>query len=723
MLKVKINRPLTQFLFENFLKRGPGFGCFMNEVRTCPVIIRSIEINTCILACGLIRDFSGRKSLVSPGEGGLGLYSCFGKILWVDVGSGAISVERVPEQVYRQVLGGYGLGLKVLLEKQPAEVEPLGPENILGFVPGLLTGTSIHFSGRYMVVGKSPLTGGWGDSNSGGTFGPEIKRCGFDGIFITGKASKPVYLYVSDDDVQIRDAAGLWGLDTLATEEKLRAQLGDECRIASIGPAGEKPSLIAGIINDGGRAAARSGLGAVMGSKQLKAIAIKGSNQVPISNPQLLDQVNIALAAPVREHQNKASAYITDKITEKVLPHLVRRIPWKKVRFDSPVQLIVKSMQRHGTGAVTAISVECGDAPTKNWQGVGMVDFPWEKSTKISDKAFTAYSVKRYSCADCLLGCGAISSVRAGKYTTLETHRPEYETAAVFGSNILNDSAEAIIKFNDLCTRYGLDTISTGAVVAFALECFEAGILGAEDNHGVNLAWGDPDPALQLVKDIGLRRGLGDILADGVAKAAERFGPASSRFAMHIGGQEIPMHDPRFQPAYGASYILDATPARHTAGANQCVDKGSPPLFGNYKLPDVKKYDYKSMGAPQAFFAKQFQVLNCLGLCNFSSYLGTQPYSAMVNSATGWAVTDDELLEIGERILNMRQLFNLREGIDPLSFKLPARVAGNPPLAKGPTAGVRLDLDTVRAGYYKALNWDEFGRPDKKRCEELGINV
>lgn len=646
-------------------------------------------------------------------------YCYCGKILWVDLETGDIWTEEIPSGVYRQMLGGYGLGVKVLLERQPAGADPLGPENILCFLPGLLTGTPTFFSGRYMVSGKSPLTGGWGDANSGGNLSPEIKRCGYDGIFIRGISPSPVYLCVRDSAVEIRDAAHLWGLDTVATEEKLSRELGSGFKVASIGPAGENISLIAGIINDGGRAAARSGLGAVMGAKKLKAVALKGSGRVAAARTDLLKDINKIIAAPLKKETGGVEKFVTGVAMRSVIPVLLRN----SISFKPTVRQVVNSLREMGTGAGSAISMEGGDAPVKNWKGVGMLDFPWIRSSKISDRAATRHDIKKYHCVSCPLGCGALVSVREGKYATVEAHRPEYETVAAFGSNLLNDDLESIIKLNDLCNRLGLDTISTGAAVAFATECYERGLIGPGDTGGLRLSWGDPDVAIDLVRDIGMRRGIGNVLADGVARAAKTIGQGSEEFAIHAGGQELPMHDPRFQPSYGATYVVDATPGRHTAGANNFVDAGSPPLFGNYKLPRAKKYCYAGRGEAHALFSKSVQVLNCLGLCNFSAFLGTLPYAEMVNAATGWDVTDDELLEAGERILTMRQLFNLREGIDPASVLLPNRSLGIPPLEKGPTSGVTIDLETMRRDYYLAMGWDESGRPGSKRCAQLDIKA
>ena len=643
----------------------------------------------------------------------------WGKILWIDLDGFTSRVEELSPDVFRQYLGGYGLGLKILCDNQPAGADPFGPNNILAFTPGLLSGTRAFFSGRYMVVGKSPLTGGWGDANCGGSLSPAIKATGYDGIFIRGCSPKPVCIYVTESTVKIKSAEHLWGLDTYETEDRLTAELGPGTQIASIGPGGENLALIAGIFHEKGRTAARSGLGAVMGAKKLKAVAVRGRKKVPVADPALLSQVNKSIALPLQFKLHRIEKVVGDAVKQWVLPSLLRN----KIDFNPTVKMIVSSLREHGTGAATAISVESGDAPVKNWKGIGIIDFPWKYSSKISDKSTEPYVTGKYRCANCPLGCGALVSVRDGRYATKLSHRPEYETAAAFGSNILNDNYEAIIKANDLCNRLGLDTISTGAVVAFAMECYERGVITAEDTGGLPLTWGNVDAALQLINDIACRRGLGEILADGVARAAEKLGLGNGEYAIHAGGQELPMHDPRFQPSYGITYVVDATPGRHTAGANNHPDLSTEPLFGRFKLKKLKKYQYSGKGERQAFFAKQFQILNCLGLCNFSKFLGTLPYEGMINAATGWAVTEEELMEIGERILIMRQLFNLREGISPVLISLPERSQGKPPLLLGPTAGITIDLETMRQEYYQALGWDENGVPAQNRCRELGISI
>ncbi|MBC7343692.1 MAG: aldehyde ferredoxin oxidoreductase family protein [Clostridia bacterium] len=643
-----------------------------------------------------------------------------GKILWVNLTTGEITTEEVGEGIYRQFLGGYGLGAKILFDRMPAGAHPLGPENILGFVPGLLTGSGIQFTGRYMVVGKSPLTGGWGDANSGGFFGPELKKCGYDGVFVVGQSPYPVYLWLHDGEAEIRDASHLWGKDTYETEDTLRQELGDKIRVACIGPAGEKMSLLAGIFNDRGRTAARSGLGAVMGSKKLKAIACKGHLNVTRANPELFKQVNQFISLGLKTPNALDKALL--KYGKPFLPLMIKFMgPYKPT-----VGQTVQAMSEQGTTSTLAMSVECGDSPVKNWAGSGVKDFPWSRSSKISDVNACKYNVKKYNCFSCPLGCGAIIKMDNPKYPIPEAHRPEYETLSAFGPNILNDNLESIMQINDLCNRYGLDSIGTGSAVAWAFEAFEKHILTREDTGGLVLAWGNYVAAVKLTEMIGKREGLGELLADGAKRAAERVGKGSEAFAMHAGGQDLPMHDPRLNPSFATAYMTDPTPGRHTTGGAQWAEAGlSGAIFGNLKLPKggLKRYQYKGRGAIHAALSNSAQVMNCLGFCYFTTYIGRFPYSAIVQAVTGWQVTDEELMRTGERIQNLRQAFNVREGIKPQDFRLPDRAIGKPPLESGPLAKITIDIDTMAREYYQAMQWNlSDGRPSLNKLKELGLD-
>jgi len=604
-----------------------------------------------------------------------------GKILFVDLSKGELKDETPQEKLYREFLGGYGLGARIIYSRQRGGVDPLGPENILGFGTGPLTGVPGFFGSRYVVMGKSPLTGTWGDANSGGEFGPYLKFAGYDAVFFGGVSPKPVYLLIEDGKAELRDASHLWGKDTHETEDLLRSQLGKEVRIACIGPAGEKLSLISCVMNDKGRAAGRSGLGAVMGSKKLKAVAVIGTKEVPL---------------PDKERAAKVSEEYREKVSG-AFPELL------------------KSM---GTSGFTAASAHSGDSPVRNWGGVGIIDFP--NAGAISDKSVLSLVEDKYGCWECPLSCGA--TMRAGKEYQYEAgvHRPEYETLCSFGTLCLNDNLESIIKATDICNRYGLDTISAGAAIAFAIECYENGLISEEDTEGIELAWGDHEAIVAMTEKLAKREGFGNVLADGVKRAAEKIGKGADRYAIHVHGQELPMHDPRLAPSFATAYKGDATPARHTQAGLAFVETGPPPPG----LPPMDKYTYTGKGPMEAAFKNRSHTMNASGMCMFgSAVLPPNALPTYLSVVTGWEFTPEEILKTGERIANIRQAFNVREGLTPRDFKLSGRPIGDPPLEEGPVANVMVDADTLHAEYFRAMEWDtETGKPSKKKLEELGLD-
>jgi aldehyde:ferredoxin oxidoreductase len=646
-----------------------------------------------------------------------------GKVLHVDLSSGAIEPEELPESMYEQYLGGYGLGARILFDRIPAGADPLGPDNILGFVPGLLTGTGALFGGRWMAVGKSPLTGGWGDANCGGDMGPDLKKSGFDGIFVRGISDKPVYLLIDRGKIELRDASHLWGVDAVDTEAKLKEELGSShYRVASIGQSGEKLSLMAGIVNDRGRLAARSGLGAVMGSKKLKALVVRGheraaaldSGEVKKLNKEFLERMEQAEKyAPMLKHLNKISRVL------KWLPFAPRG---DGLQFNA-------ILKRYGTSGITAMSAETGDSPVKNWGGVGYVDFPiGSKAWKISDEEILRYQKKRYQCSLCPIGCGGELSVDEPGCKLEFTHKPEYESLASFGTMTLCDDLPTIFMANEMCNRAGADSISAGSSVAFAIECFENGILTAKDTDGLELRWGDPTAIIALLEKILAREGIGDVLADGVRIAAKKIGNGAERYAMEVGGQEVPMHDPRLDPGFGVVYQAEATPGRHTIasltyGELMALEEKFPWLE---KLPALGWKKAKRKADKGRFLAVNTAYTNAAngaGLCLFGLIVGGNvPVVDWINAATGWSKSNDEYLEIGQRILALRQAFNLREGVDPRSVRLPDRILGKPPLKRGPLAGVTLDNEALLEDYYRNLQWDPAtGRPTEERLKELGL--
>jgi len=608
-----------------------------------------------------------------------------GKILNVDLSTRRMWNETLDETLCRQFLGGYGLGAKLLYDRMPPGADSLGPDNLLGFFTGPLTGTPTIEGNRFMVVSKSPLTGTWGDANCGGTFGPHLKFAGYDGILVRGIADAPVYLFIEEGVPQLRDAEFLWGRDTNETEDELRDALGahggrrDPIEVASIGQAGEQQSLIAAIINDKGRAAGRSGVGAVMGSKRLKAIAVTGHATVPLSDPE---RVRALRARYLKRH---GGAY----------------------------ELFVK----YGTIGITAGSILSGDAPIKNWSGTAPVDFPRGAAAFDAD-AVIELQDRKYGCWRCTMACGGHMSVKEpGPYHGVSHHKIEYETAGAWGTMTLTDDVPALLRINELCNRYGLDTIAAGCTAAFAVECYETGLIGSADTDGLVLTWGNAPALVTLAEKMGRREGFGAVLADGVKRAAERIGRGSERFAMHVHGAELPMHDPKYQPGLATTYKMDATPARHTQGHEEM-----PPLVKGW--PEHDKYTWTGKADLHKRCMEMVHVVNAAGLCLFAHMAyDWQFVPDFLSAVTGWPIDTAECYLIGERIANIRHAFNLREGLNPISFELPARVIGDPPQTTGNVRGVTVDVDTQVREYCHVMQWDpESARPAEARLRALGLD-
>jgi aldehyde:ferredoxin oxidoreductase len=614
-----------------------------------------------------------------------------GKVAFVDLTKGEIKTETLDQDLARQYIGGHGLGARILFERQPKGVDPLGPENILGFTTGPLTGTKTPTGGRYMVVCKSPLTGGWGDANSGGYFGSELKAAGWDAVYVTGIAATPQYLMITDDRIELRDASHLWGRDTVETETAIQTAAGDKkIRIASVGPASEKLSLISGIINDRGRAAARSGVGAVMGSKKLKAVAVRGTGKVAVADKDTLDQLRKTF---IKEMRDLAG-----------FPQI---------------------MMKHGTCGLTAALVAGGATPIKNWQLTGEQALPNIENLTDAD-TIIQNQTRKYACANCPIACGGIFNVTSGKYPVGETHKPEYETIGAFGTMCMCDDFEAIIKLNEMCNRSGLDTISAGTALAFAMECFENGIITESDMDGISLTWGNGEAMITMVERMIAREGFGDILADGVKIAARKIGGAAEKFAMHVGGQEPGLHNALFLPSRGTGFVCDPTPGRHTAAAMARID-GGPGAYGPYpelKIEEFDRYTYTGKGPMSATASSYLQTGASAGLCIMPlMFFGNFPFVDFFNAVTGWHLDMSEVLTTGARIQTLRQSFNVREGLKASDIKLPERMTGRPPQKEGPVAGVTLDVDTLAREYRQTMGWDpNSGQPDEATLKKYGLD-
>ncbi|MFC1909410.1 aldehyde ferredoxin oxidoreductase family protein [Chloroflexota bacterium] len=611
-----------------------------------------------------------------------------GKILFVDLTEGSIKEESPPESLYRDFIGGIGLGVRILYEYIKPGADPLGPGNMLGFVTGPLTATPTPGSGRLMVVTKSPLTGGWADSNTGGSLGPELKAAGYDAVFFSGIAPKPVYLLLSDGKAELKDASHLWGKDTNETDNILQQEWGEpKLKVSCIGMGGESCCLIAGIVNEKGRIAGRSGVGAVMGSKRLKAVAIRGKEKVAVADTEKL--------RTLRNQLNK---------------------DFKEGRFQ-------QSLAKVGTGGGLSHLVTIGDSPVKNWNLYGLEVLP--SCENLNGANMDKYKLEGYGCHACPVRCGAIIRVEEGPFTTsAEVHRPEYESLAALGSLCMNDNVEAVIRANELCNLYGLDTIAVGTAIAFAMECYGRGLISKQDTDGMELTWGDGEVIVALVKKMAHREGFGAVLADGVEKAAERIGKGSEEYAIHVHGQALPLHDPRGHPGQGTIYMADANPCRHmdSHGIVPLEHGRSASSAPALQVPELEVYgDYTIKGPMYAIGAEFNQLFSSCGLCALLMIGTTTPLAELVSAVTGWDFSLEEGLKAARRILTLRQAFNAREGLSPAEFKLPKRFLKA--AAIGPAAGAEIDFDSLRSGYFTAMDWDlKSGKPYRQALRELGLD-
>lgn len=651
-----------------------------------------------------------------------------GKILVVDLTTGECESQEIDDTVYEHLLSGVGLGAYYLYNNIPAGADPLGPENILGITSGLLTGTGSFMTGRWMAVCKSPLTGGWGDANCGGNLAPAIKQCGYDAIFFKGISEKPVYLYVDKKQAQIKDASHLWGMDAIESELKLIEENTGKKKpsVATIGPGGEKLSLIAGISNDLGRYAARSGVGAVMGSKRLKGIVLAGTKRVRGERPEEIRKTSKAFATKLRK------ANWPKFIKGGAIPTIARLMALPKKVGPMDGMLSATLFKRYGSIVNNTMGIINGDSPLKNWTSSNK-EYNKAYYKNINPELCTDRESQKYHCSSCIIGCGGIcdiKDIRDGEFS--HTHKPEYETVCMFGGNLMYSNYDTIHYINELLNRGGLDSISVGGVVGFAIECYENGILSKEETDGLELTWGNGEAVVELVKKIIAREGIGDLLADGVQVAAEKIGKGSERFAVHAGGQELPAHDPKIDPMLGVVYSADPTPGRHTTAGGLYFRSSSLWEYVSW-IPTQKKEPKADEFIPsdkEALKTKAMtaykMIVDGTGACYYGMLTGEQHLNLFeyLNSATGWDKTPDDYMEIGIRIQNMRQMFNAKHQVDMKRFRMHERAIGNPPIKDGPVKGITLKIDEMIPFYYRAWGWDEnSGRPKNETVEGLDLNT
>jgi aldehyde:ferredoxin oxidoreductase len=607
-----------------------------------------------------------------------------GKILRVNLDKETTSTETMEETFYRRHFGGRGLISYILLNELEPKIDPLGPKNKLVFACGPVTGAPVSGSGRNSVGAKSPLTGAYGEAEAGGFWGAELKQAGFDAIIVEGKASSPVYLWIDDQKVELRDASRLWGLEIRKSQERIQTELDNKkVKLAQIGPGGERLVRYACVINDMNHAAGRCGMGAVMGSKNLKAVAVKGSTKVPVSKPKRLGNLAKWMA------QN--------------------------------VQNLAYSLHTFGTGDGMDAMEATGNLPVRNFRDG---DFP-EVDQIDARTAKEQVVVGMGTCFACAIACKKEVKVEGSWSVDPEYGGPEYETLASLGSNCGVSDIKAVCKANELCQRYSIDTISTGVTISFAMECFEQGILTTDDTGGMDLSFGNAESMVKMVELIGEKHGLGALLAEGTKRAAEKIGKGAEEFAVNVKGQEVPMHDPRLKRGEALGYAVSPTGADHVHN-----------IHDTFLYPQLPKR-YHSLGILEPvpvedFGPKKVRLYKYVGdwrtLNNFLVMCLFPPWSVnqkteIVRSVTGWNTTAFELMKVVERGNTLARIFNLREGFTEKDDWLPPR------FFKPKTSGALnktsvnpQELQKAKLLYYDMMGWTEQGVPKQSKLDELDIS-
>lgn len=612
-----------------------------------------------------------------------------GKILKVDLTTGITSVDEHDEAWYRRYMGGRALIAYYLLKETKPGTDPLGPDNLAIFAPGIVTGVNVSGNGRNGVGALSPLTGGFGNAEAGGYWGAELRRAGWDAIVVRGKAAHPVYLWINEHGVEIRDARQLWGRSTGETEDLMREELGDALvRTCLIGQAGENLVRFACVVNDRSRFAGRTGLGAVMGSKNLKGIAVRaGRGQLPVADP-----------AGVKSLQK-----------------------WMTENLD-----LVFNFYDVGTaGGLKGLSV-AGGLPTFNFQEGSFAGADKITGTTMRDTIL----VKRDTCYACSVRCKRVVEVKEPLQVDRRYGGPEYESLSALGNNNGVDDLIKLAKANEMCAAYGLDSISVGMAIGFALECAEKGLLTEKDTPAVKLAWGDGDLVMKLIDQITFRQGIGDLLAEGTARASAKIGRGSAEFALHVKGQEFPMHEPRIKHALGLGYALSPTGADHMHnmhdtgyGAENRGVKILREAWGIEAKP-IPAHGLDDTKMEMWFHQTHWRhFLDAVGMCHFLPYT-PEHMVGLVNAVTGWDVTNRELLEVGQRAATMARAVNIREGFDHEHDALPKRMYGRFRNDNSPT-GKPMDpaeVERVVHKMYARSGWDQRGTPTAAGLERLGIS-
>ena len=607
------------------------------------------------------------------------------KILYVNLTTRDVRVEEPGEGFYRTYLGGWGIIAHELLKRAPTGVDPFAPENPLIFATGVATGSMAQAAGRHAVGAKSPLTGGFGESDVGGYWGTELKRAGLDAVVVAGASDEPVYLWIKDGGVEIRDASHLWGRETADVQAAIRDELQDDkVRVAQCGPAGEKLVRYACIMHDISRAAGRGGLGAVMGSKKLRAVAVRGTGDVDVADADSI--------AAIRNR------FIT-----------VLRDFWER-------------LQKYGTSSGLAGLSEAGCLPTSNFRRGAVEGAEAITGATMAER----YVVGRDSCPGCPVGCKR--RVKVEDKVDPIYGGPEYESLSAFGSLCCNDDLESLLVANQLCNAQGIDVISAGATIAWLMECFEKGLVTTADTGGIDVQFGDAGAIQRLVEMIAAREGFGDTLAEGSWRAAQKIGRGTEAFVVHVKGQEMPMHDGRSRYGLGLSYAMSPTGADHIHSIHDEALSSEPAMammrrsYGIHHEP-IPPNDLSAKKVLGSVRVNAHNALfNCIGWCFFHNY-SLPRMRDVVQALTGWNIETLELIKAGERVLTMANAFNVREGLTADDDVLPPRMAE--PIDSEPIAGQRIDPDEfleARSLYYGMMGWDEeTGVPKGWKLHDLGI--
>lgn len=626
------------------------------------------------------------------------MYGYNGRILRTNLSTKQVSIEALNETDARKYLGGRGLAAKILFDELKPKVDPLGPSNKLVFATGPLAATGFPLNSRWLVAGKSPLTGVWGEALCGGSFAVQLRKAGYDALIVEGCSNSPVHISIFDGKVDFNEASHLWGEFTLETEVAIAHDLGlkerreDKPSVVCIGPAGERLVKFAAVMHTAHRAAGRTGLGAVMGSKKLKAISVQGTGKVPVADFEKLREMT------------------------------------KKVLTECRTDKTLVSFSNYGQAGFVDVLQEMGMLPTKNFQRGTFDGFE-----AISGRTMAETILKRKgTCSECPVACKREVEIKEGNYAPVNPDYggPEYETVASLGSLLMISDLKAISKENQLCNAYGLDTISTGVTIAWVMECYERGIITKSELDSIEAVWGNIESVLKLIEKIGMRDGIGSLLAEGVKMAAQEIGKGSERYAMHVKGLEVPLHEPRAKKGLGLSYATSSRGACHMQAFHD---------------PDVERDDVapeigisKALNRHDTSFSKVdmikrsqdwVAVTNCLLLCTSPAWVGfnyTRPIflCEALNATTGLHFTVDELMVIGERANNLCRCFNAREGMTRKDDYLPPRFVEES-LPDGPSQGQRIsqkELEEMLDNYYELRGWDkQRGNPTKEKLEELGL--